>query len=328
MLLKEMGRKRRSAFDAGDDKFAFLSFLRFLTASSTMTSVPITYAGEPIATLTIHAQAAELSGGLGLVFFDVLVAAIFAGGIGNLIAVKVQRNITNPLHALAETMTNVRDSGNFSLRASAAKNDETKQLVDTFNELLDQLEDRDAKLQANQNELRKLVQKRAKEVKQTKANAAAIDKAKSDFIATMSHEIRTPMNGVIGMANLLSNSRLPFRQKRYAEIIAKSGHGLLAIINDILDFSKIEAGRLEVEKIPIRPAEIVDDIVGLFWERAASKDLDFAAYIAPNVPETIEGDPVRIRKSSPTLSTTRLSLPKKGMLWFLRNSPHPTTNEA
>ncbi len=311
-LLAEFGNRQALYGDKKSNKDAFPSVVSFLTSKSTTTSVPVTVEGKQIAVLTVHAQAGELSGGLGLVIFDVLVAAIFAGGIGVLIAIKIQRTITNPLHNLAETMTMIRQSGDFSVRAASSVNDETKQLVDTFNELLDQLQEHDVKLQANQNELKQLVQKRAMEVKQTKETAEAIDKAKSEFIATMSHEIRTPMNGVIAMANLLSNSRLPFRQKRYADIIAKSGQNLLAIINDILDFSKIEAGRLEVESIPVRPSEIVDDIVGLFWERAASKGLDLAVYIAPNVPECIVGDPVRIRQVVSNLVSNAIKFTEKG----------------
>lgn len=311
-LLAELGNSQVLNHEGKSNTDAFPSLISFLTSKSTTSSVPITLEGAQIAVLTVHAQAGELSGGLGLVIFDVLVAAIFAGGIGVLIAIKIQRTITNPLHNLAETMTRIRQSGDFSMRAASSVNDETKQLVDTFNELLDQLQQHDVKLQANQNELRQLVQKRALEVKQTKETAEAIDKAKSEFIATMSHEIRTPMNGVIAMANLLSNSSLPFRQKRYADIIAKSGQNLLAIINDILDFSKIEAGRLEVESIPVRPAEIVDDIVGLFWERAASKDLDLAVYIAPNVPECVVGDPVRIRQVVSNLVSNAIKFTEKG----------------
>ncbi len=311
-LLAEIGNGRALARSQASKNNGVPSLIKFLTSSAITTTVPVMHDGEQIATLTIYTQAGELSGGLGLVVFDVLVAAIFAGGIGNLIAVRIQRTITNPLHNLAETMTEVRESGDFSMRAASTANDETKRLVETFNELLDQLQNRDAALRANQTELRKLVQKRALEVQQTKQTAEAIDKAKSDFIATMSHEIRTPMNGIIGMANLLSNSHLPFRQKRYADIIVKSGQSLLAIINDILDFSKIEAGRLEVEKIPVRPAEIIDDIVGLFWERAASKDLELAAYLAPNVPEVIEGDPMRIRQIVSNLVNNALKFTDKG----------------
>lgn len=128
----------------------------------------------------------------------------------------------------------------------------------------------------------------------------------------MSHEIRTPMNGMMVMAELLSKAQLAPRQKRYADVIAKSGKSLLAIINDILDFSKIEAGRLEVEKIPVSPTEIVDDVVSLFWEHAASKNIDLAVYVAPNTPKLIEGDPVRINQIISNLVSNALKFTTSG----------------
>ncbi len=79
--------------------------------------------------------------------------------------------------------------------------------------------------------------------------AESANAAKSTFLATMSHEIRTPMNGVLVMAELLASSDLPARQRRYADVIARSGKSLLAIINDILDFAKVEAGKLELERV-------------------------------------------------------------------------------
>ena len=118
--------------------------------------------------------------------------------------------------------------------------------------------------------------------------------AKSSFLATMSHEIRTPMNGVLVMAELLASSDLPVRQRRYADVIARSGKSLLAIINDILDFAKVEAGKLELERASVRPAEITDTVITLFAERAREAGLDLAAYVAPEVPRVILGDPVRL----------------------------------
>ena len=112
----------------------------------------------------------------------------------------------------------------------------------------------------------------------------------------MSHEIRTPMNGVMVMAEMLAAGELPPKQRRFAEVIAKSGASLLAIINDILDFSKIEAGKLELEAVPADPAELIEDCLALFWERARAKGLDLSAHIDPALPALIEADPTRLRQ--------------------------------
>ena len=282
-------------------------------AQTTITSAPIVRNGENFGTLTIYANAGTIYNRIGILIYDAMVAAIFAAGIGLLIALRMQRSITDPILNLAGVMGKVRESGDFSMRASKGENeDETSQLVDAFNEMLDQLQERDAKLQAHQRDLKKIVQRRTQQLQNAKEVAEAASVAKTEFLATMSHEIRTPMNGMMVMAELLSKAQLPPRQKRYAEVISKSGQSLLAIINDILDLSKIEAGRLELESIPVKPVEIIDDIVSLFWEQATTKGVDLAAYVAPNTPETIEGDPVRIRQVISNLVNNALKFTEKG----------------
>ena len=96
-------------------------------------------------------------------------------------------------------------------------------------------------------------------------------------------------------SSLLAAGGLQPRLQRYADIIVSSGQSLLSIINDILDLSKIEAGKLEFEKMPLDPAGIAGDVVGLYWEQAQAKGLDLAARVAANLPQTILGDPVRRR---------------------------------
>lgn len=286
--------------------------LSVLTSQVKSASAPIVKNGTAIARLTVYAKTGSLTNEIGTLIYDALVAAIFAGGIGMLIALKMQRAITDPISNLAKVMASVREEENFSVRAETVQDEETAELVDTFNTMLDHIQERDVKLKTHQRNLEKTVELRTREMRKAKDAAIAANTAKSDFLATMSHEIRTPMNGMLAMADLLSKASLAPRHKRYAEVIAKSGQGLLAIINDILDLSKIEAGKLELENIPVRPAEILDDVVGLFWERAASKHIDLAAYVAPNTPAEIEGDPVRINQILSNLVNNALKFTEKG----------------
>ena len=134
------------------------------------------------------------------------------------------------------------------------------------------------------------------ELDQALIRAEAATQAKAAFLATMSHEIRTPLNGVIGMTEILIESRLNPHQRDCAEIVKSSAEALLTIINDILDFSKIEAGKLKIENIPFNLCSLVEEIVDLFAERAQKKGLDLAGLIHPNVPVDLQSDPTRLRQ--------------------------------
>ena len=273
---------------------------------------PIYFENREIGTLILQADTNSLIKRIGVLLYDATMTAFLAGFIGLIIALNLVQSISKPIQDLAKVMNSVRETGDMTKRAQKKSNDETSILVDSFNDMLDQMEEQDERLKSHQENLRKIVGERTNELKNAKVVAETANVSKSEFLATMSHEIRTPMNGILVMAELLSKGDLDTRQKRYAEVIVKSGQSLITIINDILDFSKIEADRLELESIEIQPAELIDDVVGLFWERATKSNIDLTTYVAPNVPESITGDSVRLNQILSNLVNNALKFTKTG----------------
>jgi EAL domain-containing protein (putative c-di-GMP-specific phosphodiesterase class I)/signal transduction histidine kinase/CheY-like chemotaxis protein len=295
-LIAETGAGVRLTRDLAADASSSTSIATVMGSHTAQVRAPIVYAGHTVGRVVMLGR---LDDGMSRLLYSLLLslgAGLAAALVGLAVASRLQRRIAGPVVALTAAMQGVRESHDYDQTAKVDADDEVGDLVAGFNDMLAEIRSRDEALAAHMAGLERTVTERTADLKVAKDLAEAASVAKSDFLATMSHEIRTPMNGVMVMAEMLAAGELPPKQRRFAEVIAKSGASLLAIINDILDFSKIEAGKLELESLPADPADLIEDCLALFWERARAKGLDLSAHIDPALPALIETDPTRLRQ--------------------------------
>ena len=242
---------------------------------------PIWFDGDVIGAIHIRSNLDQIGATIDIYLTGVLMIVLLAIALAWLLASLLQRQVTQPIFGLLDTVSAVARERDYSLRAKKHSSDELGDLVDGFNAML-------AETEAHKVELN-----------MARQEAESANRMKSDFLAQMSHELRTPLNAILGFSDfMLSEPHGPLGHESYREYtkdIHGGGQHLLAVINDILDMSKIEAGAVELHEEVLDAEALLDESARLLRERAANAGVSLRAEVAPGLPH-LYGDGQLIKR--------------------------------
>jgi signal transduction histidine kinase/ActR/RegA family two-component response regulator len=268
----------------------------------------VTINGEHVGTLFLQSDMRQWSlrakRYANILIIFVLVSGLFALFVSS----KLQGLISKPILHLEDTMRMVSSNKNYSVRADKTYNDEIGRLIDGFNTMLSEIQQRDTALQSTNGELKTRTQELEEEVFQRKqaqeellnAKHAAeeANRAKSTFLANMSHELRTPLNAIIGYSEMLEEETRDTGKVENVQDLKKiqtAGKHLLSLINDVLDLSKIEAGKMGLHLEAFDVSQVIEEMVTTLQPAAAKNANSIHVHLAENV-SVMKADITKVRQ--------------------------------
>ncbi len=255
-------------------------------------SRPILLADEVVGTVYLRSSLDELTGHIRMQAVTVGLVFIVSGVAALLLSVGLQRRVSRPLLDLAATARAVSEHRDYSIRARKGSADELGQLVDAFNDMLGQIQERDSGLrQSEQERARLLVLEQA-----ARRQAEEANRMKDEFLATLSHELRTPLNAILGWGQVLRAGKLDEASAaRALETIERNARAQAQLIADLLDISRIITGKLRLDPKPVELHRVIEAALDSAGPAAGAKDIQLAVSLDP-LTAPVLGDADRLQQ--------------------------------